>query len=60
MKRLSLIGMAGIGKYYWSKKLEAEGFRRFCCDDLIASKLGPQLIRSDGATMTMGEWMGFP
>jgi shikimate kinase len=60
MRRLSLIGMAGIGKSYWSMRLEAHGYRRFCCDDLIAEKLGKALIRSDGTTMSMGEWMGFP
>lgn len=60
MIRLSLIGMAGIGKSYWAMKLEAQGFRRFCCDDLIEEKLGPELIRPNGTTMSMGEWMGFP
>ena len=58
--RISLIGMAGSGKSYWSKKLAQNGFRRFCCDDLIAEKLAPSLIRPDGTTMGMGEWMGFP
>lgn len=58
--RISLIGMAGSGKSYWSIKLAGHGFRRFCCDDLIAAKLGPDLIRPDGTTMEMGEWMGFP
>lgn len=60
MIRLSLIGMAGIGKSYWAMKLEAHGFRRFCCDDLIAEKLGTELIRSDDTSMSMGQWMGFP
>jgi len=60
MIRLSLIGMAGIGKTYWSMQLEAHGFKRFCCDDLIAEKLGPKLIRSDETPISMGEWMGFP
>jgi shikimate kinase len=58
--RLSLIGMAGAGKSYWSIKLAKEGFKRFCCDDLIAAKLGRDLKRPDGTTMDMGEWMGFP
>jgi hypothetical protein len=60
MIRLSLIGMAGIGKSYWSMRLKACGFKRFCCDERIAEKLGSALIRSDGTTMSMGEWMGFP
>ena len=58
--RISLIGMAGSGKSYWSKKLAQHGFRRFCCDDLIAAKLSNSLVRSDGTKMEMGKWMGFP
>jgi shikimate kinase len=58
--RISLIGMAGSGKSYWSKKLAHHGFRRFCCDDLIAAKLAPDLTRLDGTKMNMGKWMGFP
>jgi shikimate kinase len=58
--RLSLIGMAGSGKSHWSRKLEAEGFIRFCCDDLIAEKLGPELKNPDGTSMSVADWMGFP
>jgi len=58
--RISLIGMAGSGKSYWSIKLAQHGFRRFCCDDLIAAKLAPDFLRPDGTTMEMGKWMGFP
>ena len=58
--RISLIGMAGSGKSYWSIKLAQHGFRRFCCDDLIAAKLAPDLTRPDGTIMEMGKWMGFP
>ncbi|MFP3869897.1 MAG: shikimate kinase [Syntrophobacteria bacterium] len=58
--RLSLIGMAGAGKSYWSMKLAAHGFTRFCCDDLIAEMLSPQLTLPDGTAMELGEWMGFP
>jgi shikimate kinase len=60
LMRLSLIGMAGSGKTHWSRKLEAQGFRRFCCDDLIAEKLGPELKRPDGTIMSVADWMGFP
>jgi len=52
--------MAGSGKSYWSMKLVEHGFRRFCCDDLIAAKLDPELTRPDGTTMELGQWMGFP
>ena len=57
---LSLIGMSGSGKSHWSTELEKVGFRRFCCDELIAGKLAPELIRSDGTALDLGEWMGFP
>jgi len=58
--RLSLIGMAGSGKSYWSRMLSRQGFTRFCCDDMIAEKLAPELKRPDGGTMKVSEWMGFP
>jgi len=58
--RLSLIGMAGSGKSYWSRKLSRQGFTRFCCDDMIADKLAPELKKPDGNTMNVSEWMGFP
>ena len=57
---LSLIGMSGSGKSHWSTELAEIGFLRFCCDDLIADKLAPELIRSDGTSLDLGEWMGFP
>lgn len=58
--RLALIGMSGSGKSYWSQKLAQRGFKRFCCDELIALKLTSRLKRSDGSSRTLGEWMGFP
>jgi shikimate kinase len=58
--RLSLVGMAGSGKSHWSRKLSEHGFRRFCCDDMIAEKLAPELRRPDGSTIKVSEWMGFP
>ncbi|MHC1725313.1 MAG: shikimate kinase [Syntrophobacteraceae bacterium] len=57
---IALIGMSGSGKSLWSEKLAAFGFRRFCCDDLITEKLSTELIRHDGGSMSLGEWMGFP
>lgn len=58
--RLSLIGMAGSGKSHWSRKLEEHGFTRFCCDDMIAERLAPELKRPDGTSMSVAQWMGFP
>jgi len=60
MTRLALIGMSGSGKSIWSMKLSEHGFRRFCCDDMIAHKLVSELTRSDGTVMELGDWMGFP
>lgn len=57
---LSLIGMSGCGKTHWSEELARQGFKRFCCDDLITKKLVALLTRPDGTTMDLGEWMGFP
>lgn len=57
---ISLIGMSGTGKSHWSMKMSEFGFRRFCCDDLITEKLVSELKRSDGTSMDLGEWMGFP
>lgn len=41
-------------------KLAEHGFRRFCCDDLIAARLAPELTKPDGTIMEMAEWMGLP
>ena len=60
MSHLSLIGMSGSGKSQWSMKLAEIGFRRFCCDDMIAARLAPELRQPDGSLMEMGGWMGFP
>jgi shikimate kinase len=58
--RLSLVGMSGSGKSYWSKKLSKSGFRRFCCDDMIADRLALDLGKKHGCIVTVGKWMGFP
>jgi len=52
--------MSGSGKSQWSTELAELGYLRFCCDELIADKLAPELIRSDGISLDLGEWMGFP
>lgn len=60
MPYLSLIGMSGSGKSQWSERLEKNGFRRFCCDDMIAAALESELRQPDGSMLEMGRWMGFP
>lgn len=58
--RISLVGMSGAGKSHWSARLVAEGFRHFCCDDMIAERLADELRGPDGELMDLGAWMGFP
>jgi len=58
--RLSLVGMSGSGKSFWSKKLLRWGFLRICCDDLIASRLVPDLGKGVDSVAVVGGWMGFP
>ncbi len=41
-------------------KLAEICFRRFCCDDLIAEKLAPELRQANGTSRDLAEWMGFP
>ena len=57
---ISLIGMSGSGKSYWSEKLARHGFRRLCLDALITEKLSDELSREDRSPLSLGEWMGFP
>ena len=58
--RLSLVGMSGSGKSFWSGKLSRSGFRRICCDDLIAVRLGNEVGQKHGSVAAVGRWMGFP
>ena len=52
--------MSGTGKSHWSSRLVRRGFKLFCCDDLIAERLKPELTTANGKILSMGEWMGFP
>ena len=57
---LGLIGMSGVGKTTWAKRLAAAGFTCLHCDDLIAEKLQAQGGVSDRSITAIGRWMGFP
>lgn len=57
---ISLIGMSGVGKSYWSKRMEDQGYRRYSCDELIAERLGPELQRKGKSTLNLAKWMGLP
>lgn len=61
-RSITLVGMANIGKSYWSEKLVIErGFRRFDCDALIEEKLEPQLKAQGFKGLSdVGRWMGQP
>lgn len=60
--KLSLIGMSGSGKSYWSKKLqEQKGFKRFCSDDLIEKKLSSELKKFGYSGLhDVAKWLGQP
>jgi shikimate kinase len=58
---IALVGMSGVGKSHWGKRLEGKGFQRFDCDTEIA-KLGA-MVDLDGTSSpvhAIGAWMGMP
>jgi shikimate kinase len=57
---LTLIGMSGSGKSYWSSKLAEYGFRRLGCDDRIAARLNCKQAEAVCSVDDVGRWMGFP
>lgn len=59
--KISLIGMSGVGKTHWSKRLEQSGFIRFCVDDIIQNKLKKELqTRGFSDINDVSVWMGQP
>lgn len=59
--KISLIGMSGVGKTHWAKKLESYGFRRFSCDDWIEEALGKELQQLGYVGLQgIAQWMGQP
>lgn len=61
LTRLALIGMSGVGKTFWSKKLAAAGWPAISCDDLIENKLSRQLAAGGYAGINgLAAWMGWP
>jgi len=58
--KVALIGMAGSGKSYWSKRLKEVGFIRLCCDDMIARRLKHEIMEAGYPEGAVAEWMGFP
>ena len=58
--KLTLIGMSGAGKSYWSRKMEEKGYRWYNCDKMIAEKLGSELPKKGTTTQKLAKWMGQP
>ncbi|MFA6106519.1 MAG: AAA family ATPase [Patescibacteria group bacterium] len=59
---ISLIGMSGVGKSFWSGKLEKEkGFKRFGIDDMIEAGLESELKKLGySGIKDMSRWLGQP
>ncbi|MDA2935730.1 hypothetical protein MYX06_00715 [Patescibacteria group bacterium AH-259-L05] len=58
---ISLIGMSGSGKTYWSQKLADQRFYNICCDDLIEEKLAPELNKLGYSGISdVAQWLGQP
>ncbi|MFH1713169.1 MAG: hypothetical protein ABH896_03210 [Candidatus Jacksonbacteria bacterium] len=58
---ISLIGMSGSGKTYWSKKMAGKGFKHICCDDLISKELTLYSAKKNLKSIDkVAEWLGQP
>jgi shikimate kinase len=57
---ITLTGMSGLGKSYWSKVLATKGYKRFCCDDMIEDRIVKLCKIPDKKEIDIGKWMGFP
>ncbi len=58
--RITLVGMAGIGKSTWAARLERLGFRRHDCDRMIAERISGELAGAEDLIAALGSWMGMP
>ena len=59
--RLALIGMSGVGKTFWTKKLATSQCPAISCDDRIEQKLAPRLAAGGYAGINgVAAWMGWP
>ncbi len=59
-RKISLIGMSGLGKSHWSRILEQHGFERYSCDSMIAARLLDRCEHPEGKIGCLGQWMGLP
>lgn len=60
--RLCLVGMSGIGKSFWAKRLAERGWTRHDCDAEIGARLGSLVTAAPGEepVHALGRWMGMP
>lgn len=60
--RLCLIGMSGVGKSFWAKRLAARGWTRHDCDGAIGARLRSLVTveRGEEPVHALGRWMGMP
>ncbi len=68
-KIITLVGMSGVGKSYWSEKLKNEGYTIFSIDNLISVELQKVVDKTKGDEKvsygdtqvgSLAKWMGFP
>ncbi len=59
---LCVVGMSGVGKSFWAKRLEAAGWTRHDCDGEIARHVGDLAPPAPGEepVHALGRWMGMP
>lgn len=59
--QLVLIGMSGVGKSTWARRLGECGYRAFHCDEAIAARIGRQRgLRRPLTDAALGSWLGMP
>jgi shikimate kinase len=58
--RITLIGMSGSGKSFWSSVLSRHGFQYLGCDREIGRRLVEDGQLRAGSLDRIGRWMGFP
>jgi len=60
--RLCLIGMSGVGKSFWAKRLAERGWARHDCDGANGARLGSLVTPAPGEepVHALGRWMGMP
>lgn len=58
--QLGFIGMSGVGKTYWARRLAAAGFRWVDCDTLLAARLRANGLTALQTPEDVGAWLGMP